>query len=83
MLVDLAGVGGNLIDHPFMSAALSSDASKRSEGTDHGRFSALLRYTARGSDEFNDTQLYVTPIVDLGMWPGAPFSRDTPPIMWT
>jgi len=82
-LVDAPGVGANLIDHPLvaMFAALSSHAIQRSEHTDHSRFGVLLRYTAQGSDEFNDMQLYLMPLVDLKMWPGAPFPPGTPPTL--
>ncbi len=80
-LVDAPGVGGNLIDHPSVTtlAALSSDALKQAPQTDHSRFSVLLRYTAGGSTEFNDMQLYLMPLVDLAMWPGAPFPPEFPP----
>jgi choline dehydrogenase-like flavoprotein len=79
-LVDAAGVGANLIDHVlvFILAEMSSDALRRSEGTEHSRFSVLLRYTAKGSDEFNDMQLYFLPMVDLTMLQGFPFAPDTP-----
>jgi choline dehydrogenase len=55
-LVDAPGVGANLIDHPMMVmlAELSRDAIGQAPGTDHSRFSVLLRYTAAGSAEFND-----------------------------
>ena len=55
-LVDAPGVAANPIDHPLVAipAALSSDAIRRSARTDHSRSSVFLRYTARGSDEFND-----------------------------
>ena len=74
-------MGGNLIDHPWIriSAALSSDAIKQAPQTDHSRVSILLRYTASGSREFNDMQLYLTPLVDLGMLPGAFFPPELPP----
>lgn len=82
-LVDAAGVGANLIDHVlvFILAELSSDALRRSEGTEHSRFSVLLRYTAKGSDEFNDMQLYLVPIVDLTMFQGFSFAPGTLPTL--
>jgi len=80
-LVDAPGVGRNLIDHPQMSmlAALSADAIKQAPRTDHSRFSVLLRCTSPRSGEFNDMQPYLTPMVDLAMWPGAPFPPEFPP----
>jgi len=80
-LVEAPGVGGNLIDHPLMhmQAALSDDAIKQAPETDHSRVSVLLRYTATGSKEFNDMQLYLMPLVDLAMMPGAPLPTEFPP----
>src|SRR5215469_17609758 len=81
-LVEAPGVGGNLIDHPLvhMLAALSDDAIKQaSPETDHSRVSVLLRHTATGSKEFNDMQLYLMPLVDLAMMPGAPLPTEFPP----
>ena len=80
-LVDSPGVGANLIDHPFAGViALTSEAIGRSEGTDHTRISVVLRYTASGSPEFNDMQLYFSPIIDWALMPGlAP--PGTPPVL--
>ena len=61
-----------------MLAEMSSDAIRRSEGTDHSRLSVILRYTASGSDEFNDMQLYLLPIVDLDDAAGFPFEPGDP-----
>jgi len=49
-----------------MLAALSSDAVRQPAQTDHGRFSVLLGYSAGGSTEFNDMQLYLMPLADQG-----------------
>jgi choline dehydrogenase len=79
-LVDAPGVGTNLIDHPrvVMMADLRSEAIRLSEGTFHSRPTAMLRYTASGSNEFNDMQLCHTPLVD---WTtsGFPVDPRTPP----
>jgi len=55
-VVDAPGVGANLIDHPWvlLMADLSSEACRRSEGTNHSCLNAMLRYIASGSKEFND-----------------------------
>jgi choline dehydrogenase len=81
MVVDAPGVGANLIDHPIvaMLADLSGEAIRRSEGSEHSRPSALLRYSASGSNEFNDMQLYFTPIFDWTMMSGFPAGPGTPP----
>jgi choline dehydrogenase len=80
VVVDAPGVGANLIDHPIvlMMADLRSEAIRRSEGTEHSRPSALLRYTASGSSEFNDMQLYFGPIVDWMMMSGFPVGPGMP-----
>jgi choline dehydrogenase len=62
-----------------MIVDLSSEAIRRSEGTEHSRPSALLRYTASGSNEFNDMQLYFGPIFDWMMMSGFPAGPSTPP----
>jgi choline dehydrogenase len=68
-VVDAPGVGANLIDHPrvVIEADLSTEAIRLSEGTHHSRPSAMLRYTASGSNEFNDMQLCLLPLVDWMM----------------
>jgi choline dehydrogenase-like flavoprotein len=74
VMMDATGVGANLIDHPIvaMTADLSSEAIRRSEGPEHSRPGALLRYTASGSNELNDMQLYFGPIFDWTMMSGFP-----------
>jgi len=80
-VVDAPGVGANLIDHPrvMMMADLSSEAIRRAEGTVHSRPSAMLRYTASDSKEFNDMQLSLMPLVDWMMMSGFPVEPGTPP----
>ena len=74
VMMDATGVGANLIDHPIvaMTADLSSEAIRHSEGPEHSRPGALLRYTASGSNELNDMQLYFGPIFDWTMMSGFP-----------
>src|SRR5215469_2315984 len=74
VVVDAPGVGANLIDHPRVPifADLNSEAIRLSEGKHHSRPSAILRYTASGSKEFNDMQLWLQPIVDWTMISGFP-----------
>lgn len=81
VVVDAPGVGSNLIDHPIvaMLADLSSEAIGHSEGVQHSRPSALLRYTASGSHEFNDMQLYFGPVFDWTMMSGFPGGTSIPP----
>jgi choline dehydrogenase len=79
-VVDAPGVGANLIDHPrvVMEADLSSEAIRLSEGTYHSRPSAMLRYTASGSNEFNDMQLCFMPMINW-MMSGFPVEPSIPP----
>jgi choline dehydrogenase len=81
VVVDAPGVGANLIDHPrvLIMAALSGEAIRLSEGTDHSRPSSMLRYTATGSKEFNDMQLNLNPVVDWTMMHGFPAEPGAPP----
>ena len=61
-----------------MTADLTSEAIRLSEGTHHSRPSAMLRYTASGSNEFNDMQLCLAPYVDW-MMSGFTVKPGTPP----
>jgi choline dehydrogenase len=47
--------------------------------TVHSNPSALLRYTASGSEEFNDMQLWLQTVVDWTMLSGLPVEPSTPP----
>jgi choline dehydrogenase len=84
VVVDAPGVGANLIDHPRvpLMADLSSEAIRCSEGTDRSRPSAVLRYTASGSKEFNDMELWLQPQVDWTMMSGLPVEPSTPPKLY-
>jgi choline dehydrogenase-like flavoprotein len=79
-VVDAPGVGANLIDHPRVPTMvnLSSEAIERSANTHHSYPSVLLRYTASGSEEFNDMQLWLQPLVDWAMT-GLPVDPSTHP----
>ena len=81
VVVDAPGVGANLIDHPRVPimADLSSEAIRLSEGKHHSRPSAMLRYTASGSNEFNDMQLNLNPVIAWTMLSGFPVGPGTPP----
>lgn len=82
-LVDAPGVGANLIDHPMVMlfAMLTRNFILRYPGEDHSRASALLRYTASDSKEFNDMQFRLMPILDWNLLPGFPVAPGTPPML--
>jgi choline dehydrogenase len=55
--IDLPGVGANLLDHPLNRVMFVLEP-----GVDDGDYpgaQVFLRYTAAGSDEFNDMQLHI------------------------
>jgi choline dehydrogenase len=81
VVVDAPGVGANLIDHPRVPIIvdLSTEAIRLSEGKHHSRPSAMLRYTASGSNEYNDMQLNLNPVIDWTMLSGFPVGPGTPP----
>lgn len=62
-LVDLPGVGANLIDHPNAGVLMVPKPGVCSK--DQTVVQIGLRYTAGGSDEFNDMQLYMISQADL------------------
>src|SRR5262249_39716877 len=81
VLADAPGVGANLIDHPqvLITADLSIEVVRRSEGMEHSHPSAVLRYTGTGSNESNDMQLWLQTVVDWTMLSGFPVEPSTPP----
>jgi choline dehydrogenase-like flavoprotein len=62
-LVDLPGVGANLIDHPVTRLLLVPRPG--SCDLEMPLAQVVLRYTARGSDEFNDMQQVIFSHVDV------------------
>jgi choline dehydrogenase-like flavoprotein len=62
-LVDLPGVGANLIDHPVTRLLLVPKPG--SCDPEMPLAQVVLRYTARGSDEFNDMQQVIFSHVDV------------------
>jgi choline dehydrogenase len=66
--VDLPGVGRNLIDHvlaPIMTTPMPGIAHDPRVTNPLG-----VRYTAGGSDEFNDMQLFLSCLLDQAIAPG-------------
>ncbi|MGD0120372.1 MAG: mycofactocin system GMC family oxidoreductase MftG [Candidatus Binatus sp.] len=72
--VNLPGVGRNLIDHPmaFVVATPIPGIPHDPQVTNP----IGIRYTAAGSDEFNDMQMYVFELFDASVSPG--FALDLP-----
>jgi choline dehydrogenase len=62
-VVDLPGVGANLIDHPVTRVLLVPKPGSCDLETPLAQ--VVLRYTASGSDEFNDMQQVIFSHVDL------------------
>ena len=68
-VVDLPGVGANLIDHPVTRVLLVPKSGSCDLETPLAQ--VVLRYTARGSNEFNDMQQVVFSHVDLARMGGG------------
>ncbi len=76
--VNLAGVGRNLIDHPMVFVVASPVA-----GIPHDpqvTNPAGIRYTATGSHEFNDMQMYVFELFDSSVAPGVALDLPVPSV---
>jgi choline dehydrogenase len=56
-VVDLPGVGARLIDHP--SVGMYATPRPGAQQPDDPNHQSFVRYTAEGSDEFNDMQLFL------------------------
>lgn len=56
-LIDLPGVGNNLIDHPLAAVFLAPKPGALD--LNEPFIQVILRYTTPGSDDFNDMQLYM------------------------
>jgi choline dehydrogenase len=77
--VNLAGVGRNLIDHTMVLAVATPVA-----GVAHDpqvTLSLLIRYTAAGSDQFNDMQLWIVELFDASLAPGPVFDLPVPTVL--
>ncbi|MGH7924062.1 MAG: mycofactocin dehydrogenase MftG [Candidatus Binatus sp.] len=76
--VNLPGVGRNLIDHPmaFVVATPVAGIPHDSQVTNP----IGIRYTATGSDEFNDMQMYVFELFDLSLSPGLELGMPVPSV---
>jgi choline dehydrogenase len=76
--VNLPGVGRNLIDHPmvFVVAAPQPGIPHDPQVTNP----IGIRYTAKGSDEFNDMQMYVLELFDPNLSPGLALDLPVPSI---
>jgi choline dehydrogenase len=76
--VNLPGVGRNLIDHPmvFVVAAPVAGIPHDPQVTNP----VGIRYTAKGSDEFNDMQMYVLELFDPNLSPGLALDLPVPSI---
>ena len=80
-VVDLPGVGRNLIDHVLVPVV----ATPR-PGVPHDSQVTNpvgIRYTASGSNEFNDMQMYIFTYFDKSVWIGAALDLPVPSIAVT
>ena len=80
-MIDLPGVGRNLIDHVLVPVV----ATPR-PGVPHDPLVTNpigIRYTAGGSAEFNDMQMYVFTLFNKALWVGSELDLPTPGIAVT
>ncbi len=76
--VHLPGVGSNLIDHPmaFVVATPIAGIPHDPQVTNP----VGIRYTASGSDEFNDMQMYILELFDANLSPGLALDLPVPSV---
>ena len=76
--INLPGVGRNLIDHlmVFVVATPLAGIPHDPQVTNP----VGIRYTATGSDEFNDMQMYVFELFDPGLAPGVALDLPVPSV---
>jgi choline dehydrogenase-like flavoprotein len=75
-LVDLPGVGHNLIDHVLVPVVATP-----TPGVPHDLQVTNpigIRYTASGSNEFNDMQMYILNFFDKSLWVGSELDLPVP-----
>jgi choline dehydrogenase len=76
--VNLPGVGRNLIDHPMVFVVATPVAGIPHDPQITNPIG--IRYTAAGSDEFNDMQMYVFELFDLNVSPGLTLDLPVPSV---
>jgi choline dehydrogenase len=76
--VNLPGVGRNLIDHPMVFVVAIPVAGIPHDPQVTNPIG--IRYTAAGSDEFNDMQMYVFELFDLSVSPGLALELPVPSV---
>jgi choline dehydrogenase len=76
--VNLPGVGRNLIDHPMVFVVATPVAGIPHDPQVTNPIG--IRYTAAGSDEFNDMQMYVFEMFDPSLAPGLALDLPVPSI---
>jgi choline dehydrogenase len=80
-VIDLPGVGRNLIDHVLVPVVATP-----TPGIPHDPLVTNpigIRYTASGSDEFNDMQMYIFTFFNKSLWVGSELDLPTPSIAVT
>jgi choline dehydrogenase len=76
--VNLPGVGRNLIDHPMVFVVATPVAGIPHDPQVTNPIG--IRYTAAGSDEFNDMQMYVFEMFDPSLSPGLALDLPVPSV---
>jgi choline dehydrogenase len=77
-VVDLPGVGRNLLDHLLVPVVATPTSGVPHDPRDTNAIG--IRYTASGSNEFNDMQMYIATYFDKSVVAGALFDLPVPSI---
>jgi choline dehydrogenase len=80
-VVDLPGVGRNLIDHVLVPVVANPIPGVQHDSQVTNPVG--IRYTASGSNEFNDMQMYIFTFFDKSLWVGSELDLPVPSLAVT
>jgi choline dehydrogenase len=80
-VIDLPGVGRNLIDHVLVPVVANPTPGVPHDSQVTNPIG--IRYTASGSDEFNDMQMYIFTYFDSSLWVGSVLDLPVPSVAVT
>jgi choline dehydrogenase len=80
-VIDLPGVGHNLIDHVLVPVVANPRAGVPHDSKVTNPIG--IRYTASGSNEFNDMQMYIFTYFDSSLWVGSVLDLPVPSVAVT
>ncbi len=80
-MIDLPGVGHNLIDHVLVPVVANPTPGVPHDSQVTNPIG--IRYTASGSNEFNDMQMYIFTYFDSSLWVGSVLDLPVPSVAVT